>query len=1334
MKGLMTLVMGLILLPVMAVAASIHVPADELAGAREATLGFPKIMLSDTAFYYTLFARIFPPDSPAPCEGRDTIWVWNAGTDNLHLQLSQSHLPRQTYVEFITPLDSNVILPGDSAAIEIRGCHDGIGGSDYTDKCVYSIPGEYEGYLEITSNDPLDSVVRVRVTRSIPNPMLPSISVGTDDVFYTHFPNIIGYSAQTFCGGNPPIDIEISCGQAPTWYPYYSGGIPFWTTTESDSCVITLRVTDQLGRTASATTYVKVVRQYNGPVWYVSPGGDDQTGVGSESSPFRTLQMGITTADPGDTVVAGSGAYDPVVIGKPLTLIGRNGAESTEIMGLPNARCVFVNSVVDTVVVDGFTLRNGFPPNSSVSPFGQGGGLLSVGSNVRIANCIVSRNGSTNSGGGLAFRDSSYFEIINTRISANSASQSGGGIVAIDAKGCKISNTVIDSNEANLNGGGVFIYSSSVNPTMNFELKNCVIAGNTAHEGGTGIGVRRNSLSMLNCIVYANHAASPATSPSGVYVSAGSLSLHCSDLYVNDQANLFAESISDSSGNISLDPLFCDPTVGNFHISQCSPCVSTSNGCGELIGSDSADCDSGCPPSSLTWHVAVDGSDLTGNGTSAYPFATIQRAIDMSEGGDTVLVAPGNYSGNFLVVSKSISIVAADSLNVVISPIGPIEANYSIQACDSVLVSGFFFSTWSEDVRGHLIQVSNNSRSIFRRCRFVSGGPSGIIRADSSSCVDVRGCLFKYWAVWDTLSTVSFLGKKCKIINNTFHGGYSAIHVTGDSAVIMNNVVYDNSHAGLSDISVTSTVDYNDVWNNGANYVNTNPGPHNISENPEFECLRGIDEICDYAYYPPRWSPCHDAGNPSAEFIDPDGSRNDVGAFHHSNLLYVPDRYPTLRQAFLNVLNGDSVIVRPGVYYESSYYEFGYTRDIWIVGEAGADSTILNPADSGTSILSLVASGWGEIRSSYHISGLTFQGSLGASALHLTHTQSEMASFVVSNCRFINNSAPQGAGVFLGAFGGYERRDSLSNNVFEYNSGGRGTGICLGGTGAKQSPLNPLDTLVVLGNRFVYNSGVSIFQVEFSPIGSPALKVIENLFQGNTADSTISEGGNEWSNWIGNRWIGNKVNGGGTIHNTGLARHHNFYVSNSFVGNEFVGTPGTCLLARGRHLHLDRNLCVATRNGTGIVAPDTSGGWWTIEITCNNSWGNTFENYVCVNLDTSNLSLDPEFCDAANGDFQVKQSSPCAPSNNGCGVLIGALGIGCLYGDADGDGSVTIADVVFLINYIFMGGAAPQPVSLGDADCSGSINIADCVYLINYVFSHGPAPCALSSNDPTEAY
>jgi hypothetical protein len=62
-------------------------------------------------------------------------------------------------------------------------------------------------------------------------------------------------------------------------------------------------------------------------------------------------------------------------------------------------------------------------------------------------------------------------------------------------------------------------------------------------------------------------------------------------------------------------------------------------------------------------------------------------------------------------------------------------------------------------------------------------------------------------------------------------------------------------------------------------------------------------------------------------------------------------------------------------------------------------------------------------------------------------------------------------------------------------------------------------------------------------------------------------------------------------------------------------------------------------------------------------------------------------------------------------------------GDANGDGSVDIDDIVFLINYVFGGGPEPYPISVGDVNCSGNIDIDDIVYLINYVFGGGPEPC-----------
>ncbi len=65
-----------------------------------------------------------------------------------------------------------------------------------------------------------------------------------------------------------------------------------------------------------------------------------------------------------------------------------------------------------------------------------------------------------------------------------------------------------------------------------------------------------------------------------------------------------------------------------------------------------------------------------------------------------------------------------------------------------------------------------------------------------------------------------------------------------------------------------------------------------------------------------------------------------------------------------------------------------------------------------------------------------------------------------------------------------------------------------------------------------------------------------------------------------------------------------------------------------------------------------------------------------------------------------------------------------LVGDADNSGAYSIGDSVYLINYIFGGGPAPQPhpVGSGDADCSGDVGISDPVYLINFMFGGGPAP------------
>ena len=64
-------------------------------------------------------------------------------------------------------------------------------------------------------------------------------------------------------------------------------------------------------------------------------------------------------------------------------------------------------------------------------------------------------------------------------------------------------------------------------------------------------------------------------------------------------------------------------------------------------------------------------------------------------------------------------------------------------------------------------------------------------------------------------------------------------------------------------------------------------------------------------------------------------------------------------------------------------------------------------------------------------------------------------------------------------------------------------------------------------------------------------------------------------------------------------------------------------------------------------------------------------------------------------------------------------------GDIDYSGGIIdIADLVYLVDYMFNAGPAPPCFEEGDVDGSGvaPIDIADLVYLVDYMFNQGPAP------------
>jgi hypothetical protein len=62
-------------------------------------------------------------------------------------------------------------------------------------------------------------------------------------------------------------------------------------------------------------------------------------------------------------------------------------------------------------------------------------------------------------------------------------------------------------------------------------------------------------------------------------------------------------------------------------------------------------------------------------------------------------------------------------------------------------------------------------------------------------------------------------------------------------------------------------------------------------------------------------------------------------------------------------------------------------------------------------------------------------------------------------------------------------------------------------------------------------------------------------------------------------------------------------------------------------------------------------------------------------------------------------------------------------GDTNNDGSISLSDIVYLINYLLKGGPPPHYYNTGDTNCDGTVSISDVVYLINYLFRSGPPPC-----------
>jgi hypothetical protein len=66
----------------------------------------------------------------------------------------------------------------------------------------------------------------------------------------------------------------------------------------------------------------------------------------------------------------------------------------------------------------------------------------------------------------------------------------------------------------------------------------------------------------------------------------------------------------------------------------------------------------------------------------------------------------------------------------------------------------------------------------------------------------------------------------------------------------------------------------------------------------------------------------------------------------------------------------------------------------------------------------------------------------------------------------------------------------------------------------------------------------------------------------------------------------------------------------------------------------------------------------------------------------------------------------------------------CQPGNANGDATINIFDITYIISYLYLGGSAPVPYELcsGDPNKDCTCNIFDITYIISSLYLSGPPP------------
>ncbi len=388
---------------------------------------------------------------------------------------------------------------------------------------------------------------------------------------------------------------------------------------QGDDTVVATGAADVDGQARIQGTHVDLgadefdgtVPAYTPDVVRVSLSGDDEQDGSSWAQAKRTVQAGIDAAAiRGGEVWIAAGTYEErITLRSCVSVYGSfSGVEASRAERVQGravttldggaAGCVVTASKCGHWVsrLDACTVRNG---NTTI----PGGGIMCVVASPILTNNRIADNVARD-GGGIWCSNGSHAVISDNLIYGNEVGTGrGGGILSSDSKPTIQYNSIVENHAGS--GGGVEFYQSAGVIMGNRIHRNgaghgggiCVdtyepvivsneIVGNTASDdqGGGGIFGPANGSIVNNTIVGNSaivgggvHSSGGANNivafnSSGFYSTCSICGWAYNNVYGNTEYD-YDPAPSPDMHNISVDPGFVDPGIGDYHLAFGSPCI-----------------------------------------------------------------------------------------------------------------------------------------------------------------------------------------------------------------------------------------------------------------------------------------------------------------------------------------------------------------------------------------------------------------------------------------------------------------------------------------------------------------------------------------------------------------------------------------------------------------------------------------------------------------------------------------------------------------------------------------------------------------------------------------